>query len=131
MLGGFFLFSVFISFFFILSVRADFFVRDAFVSQLKYESSKENTVTHLSSGVVRQCAYFRVPHESVNSFTACNFLSRLHFPALPSTMGNDQQRMKYGKTLTESNITELSALSGFTPVQVREWHAGFLVSIFD
>ena len=45
-------------------------------------------------------------------------------------MGNAQggPRMKIGKTLTDANIAELSALSGFTPDQVREWHAGFLVS---
>ena len=43
-------------------------------------------------------------------------------------MGNGGQRMKYGKTLTDANIAELSGLSGFTPDQVREWHSGFLVS---
>lgn len=43
-------------------------------------------------------------------------------------MGNDQPRMKYGKTLSDANIAELSSISGFTPAQVREWHAGFLVS---
>ena len=36
--------------------------------------------------------------------------------------------MKIGKTLTDANISELSAISGFTAEQVREWHAGFLVS---
>ncbi|CAF0782730.1 unnamed protein product [Adineta ricciae] len=41
-------------------------------------------------------------------------------------MGNSGQRMKYGKTLTEANVAELSGLSGFTPDQVREWHSGFL-----
>lgn len=45
-------------------------------------------------------------------------------------MGNNQApRSKIGKTLTDENIAELSALSGFTPEQVRQWHAGFLVSV--
>jgi hypothetical protein len=45
-------------------------------------------------------------------------------------MGNNSgaPRMKIGKTLTNENVAELSALSGFTPDQVREWHTGFLVS---
>lgn len=44
-------------------------------------------------------------------------------------MGNNAsgQRIKVGKTLSEENIAELSALSGFTHDQVREWHTGFLV----
>jgi len=43
-------------------------------------------------------------------------------------MGNNPNapRVKLGKTLTTENVAELSALSGFTPDQVREWHAGFL-----
>jgi hypothetical protein len=47
-------------------------------------------------------------------------------------MGNTPggQRIKFGKTLTEENVSELSALSGFTEEKVREWHAGFLVGIF-
>jgi hypothetical protein len=47
-------------------------------------------------------------------------------------MGNTSSvpKTKIGKVLTEENVAELSALSGFTPEQVREWHAGFLVSIF-
>jgi hypothetical protein len=47
-------------------------------------------------------------------------------------MGNtaDGPRTGIGKTLTEENVAELSALSGFTPEQVSEWHAGFLVSVF-
>ncbi|CAF1678969.1 unnamed protein product, partial [Didymodactylos carnosus] len=31
-----------------------------------------------------------------------------------------------GKTLSDSNLEELSRLSGFTQDQVREWHSGFL-----
>jgi hypothetical protein len=46
-------------------------------------------------------------------------------------MGNAAgPRLKIGKTLTAENISELSALTGYTPDQVREWHAGFLVSIY-
>ncbi len=43
-------------------------------------------------------------------------------------MGNSETRVKRGKTLSDADVTELSNLSGFTPQQVREWHAGFLVS---
>jgi hypothetical protein len=43
-------------------------------------------------------------------------------------MGVNESRVKRGKTLSESDVTELSNLSGFTPQQVREWHSGFLVS---
>ena len=45
-------------------------------------------------------------------------------------MGNNQggPRTKIGKTLTDANVIELAALSGFTPDQVRDWHTGFLVS---
>jgi hypothetical protein len=43
-------------------------------------------------------------------------------------MGNNETRVKRGKTLSDADVTELSNLSGFTPQQVREWHAGFLVS---
>jgi hypothetical protein len=43
-------------------------------------------------------------------------------------MGNNEGRIKRGKTLSDADVTELSNLSGFTPQQVREWHAGFLVS---
>jgi len=48
-------------------------------------------------------------------------------------MGNtaDGPRTGIGKTLTEENVAELSALSGFRPEQVREWHASFLVIIFQ
>ncbi len=48
-------------------------------------------------------------------------------------MGNSAgaPRMKIGKTLTDENVAELSTLSGFTPEQVREWHRGFLVSLFS
>ena len=45
-------------------------------------------------------------------------------------MGNSGPRMKTGKVLTPQDVSELSAISGFTPEQVREWHAGFLVSMF-
>ncbi len=47
-------------------------------------------------------------------------------------MGNSPggQRMKMGKTLSDENVSELSALSGFTAEQVREWHTGFLVGLF-
>jgi len=41
-------------------------------------------------------------------------------------MGANEARPKTGKTLTDSDVTNLSNLSGFTPQQVREWHAGFL-----
>ncbi len=44
-------------------------------------------------------------------------------------MGANGQRMKFGKTLSDANVAELSAVSGFTPDQVRDWHTGFLVSI--
>ena len=46
-------------------------------------------------------------------------------------MGNSDSKpkMKFNKTLTNENVAELSTLSGFSPEQVREWHAGFLVSI--
>ena len=43
-------------------------------------------------------------------------------------MGNTEAHTKRGKSLTDADVTELSNLSGFTPQQVREWHAGFLVS---
>jgi len=43
-------------------------------------------------------------------------------------MGNSEARVKRGKTLSDSDVAELSNLSGFTPQQVREWHSGFLVS---
>ena len=43
-------------------------------------------------------------------------------------MGNNETRAKRGKTLSDGDVTELSNLSGFTPLQVREWHSGFLVS---
>ena len=43
-------------------------------------------------------------------------------------MGNSEARVKRGKTLSDADVSELSTLSGFTPQQVREWHAGFLVS---
>lgn len=43
-------------------------------------------------------------------------------------MGNSEARSKRGKNLSDSDVTELSNLSGFTPQQVREWHSGFLVS---
>jgi hypothetical protein len=46
-------------------------------------------------------------------------------------MGNNAPRMKLGKQLTNENVTELSALSGFTGEQVREWHVGFLVSLLN
>ena len=48
-------------------------------------------------------------------------------------MGNTSngQRIKIGKTLSEENVAELSALSGFTHDQVRDWHTGFLVSCFS
>lgn len=45
-------------------------------------------------------------------------------------MGNTEARAKRGKTLSDADVTELSNLSGFTPQQVREWHSGFLVSVF-
>ena len=46
-------------------------------------------------------------------------------------MGNTNgQTIKIGKNLTDENIAELSALSGFTPEQVQNWHTGFLVSRF-
>ena len=43
-------------------------------------------------------------------------------------MGNNETRSKRGKTLSDTDVTELSNVSGFTPQQVREWHSGFLVS---
>jgi hypothetical protein len=47
-------------------------------------------------------------------------------------MGNSVgPRVKVGKTLTNENVAELSVLSGFTPDKVREWHTGFLVSLFN
>jgi hypothetical protein len=47
-------------------------------------------------------------------------------------MGNNAgaPRMKIGKSLTNENVAELATLSGFTADQVREWHSGFLVSLF-
>lgn len=46
-------------------------------------------------------------------------------------MGNaNGQTIKIGKNLTDENIAELSALSGFTAEQVQNWHTGFLVSQF-
>lgn len=43
-------------------------------------------------------------------------------------MGNGESRGKHSKVLSDSDVNELSNLSGFTPQQVREWHSGFLVS---
>ena len=43
-------------------------------------------------------------------------------------MGNKETRAKRDNTLSDNDVTELSNLSGFTPSQVREWHAGFIVS---
>ena len=45
-------------------------------------------------------------------------------------MGNNEARVKRGKTLSDADVAELSTLSGFTPQQVRDWHIGFLVRKF-
>jgi hypothetical protein len=45
-------------------------------------------------------------------------------------MGNIVDGPEKFKTLTEENVAELSTISGFTPEQVSEWHAGFVVSVF-
>lgn len=44
--------------------------------------------------------------------------------------GGSSHGIKVGKVLSDSDVLELSALSGFTPEKVREWHAGFIVRIF-
>lgn len=46
-------------------------------------------------------------------------------------MGNNASGtgLKLGKTLTDADVIELSAASGFTPEKVREWHTGFMVCI--
>ncbi|CAF3197067.1 unnamed protein product [Rotaria socialis] len=43
-------------------------------------------------------------------------------------MGNNPAGpgLKLGKTLSDADVIELSALSGFTPEKVREWHSGFI-----
>ncbi|CAF3928109.1 unnamed protein product [Rotaria sordida] len=45
-------------------------------------------------------------------------------------LSNQEGHVKTGKTLTDTDVSYLSNISGFTSQQVREWHAGFL-AIYD
>jgi hypothetical protein len=81
---------------------------------------RTSIVSNLSSLYLARSSsiYSSILVDSPNSFDTYN------------NMGNNQSgpRTKIGKVLTDANIAELSTLSGFTPEQVRDWHAGFLVS---